>query len=398
MACPLQNDETMSENIENFEKWFTDDSPKFFAFGEYFDGNTPPYVSFQVLLQLANLKPFTKDALEFLKNDESAIELNWGFRAYSQFQDLLALTINDDNRLWNRHYCYYESLVYLRESITAWLDQNILAAMALIRPFLELSIFHLYWYLRCEHDKYDDYYLWLEGKKGKPPFKNQLDFVFDNLPTKDIVAPEQLEKIKEILNKSYKSASTYNHTPKIDESIVSLGGGAGKVSFYLFFSYIVNLNMVLRQLTYLYILVYPMALFPVDRYKKWGYGGPVGSYFDLANFAVIKEYLGLDNLDKMKTDFPKLEEVKSLLSWFEAQPDLSETEIEKTWQEFIRDIPNSDVNAKEHANIKEHRLAIFKAQFRGLGWFANYFHEPPKNDDEISDEMLEKIMKRMNNW
>ena len=378
----------------NFEKWFTDEDPEFFSFGEYFDGNTPPYAAFEVLLHLEteNLKPFTKDALEFLKSDKSAIELNWGFRAYSQFQDLLGLTINDDSPVWNRHYCYYESLVYLRESIAAWLDQNILAAMTLVRPFLELSIFHLYWYLRCEHNDYDDYYLWLKGKKGKPPFKNQLDFVFDNLPTKEFVSPKQLDKVKQVLNNSYKGASTYNHTPKLDESVVSLGDSAGKTSFYLFFFHMANLNLVLRQLTYLYILAYPMSLFPVDRHKKWGYGGPVGLFFDAANFAIIKEYLGLDNLQRMKVNFPKLQEVKDLLPWFEGQPDLSESEIENSWQEFISDKPNSDVN------IKEHRMAIFKAHFRGLGWFMNYFHEPQKNEDRISDEMLEKVLKRMNNW
>ena len=222
---------------ENFEKWFTDDNPEFFSFGEYFDGDIAPYVSFSVLLQLdhGNLKPFTRDALDFLEADESAIELNWGFRAYSQFQDLLTLTINDNSPVWNRHYCYYESLVYLRESIVTWLDQNVLASMTLVRPFLELSIFHLYWYLRCEHNNYDDYYLWLEGKKGKPPFKNQLDFVFDHLPTKDFVSPKQLDKIKQILTNSYKEASTHNHTPKIDESVVSLGDSPAKTSFIFSF-------------------------------------------------------------------------------------------------------------------------------------------------------------------
>lgn len=379
---------------ENFEKWFTDESPEFFTFGEYFDGSTPAYVSFQVLLQLdnENLKPFTKDALEFLKSDNSAIELNWGFRAYSQFQDMLGLTINDNSPVWNRHYCYYESLIYLRESIVTCLNQNILAAMTLVRPFLELSIFHLYWYLRCEHDDYEDYYLWLQGKKGKPPFKNQLDFVFDNLPTKDYVSPKKLEKIKEILNKSYKIASAYNHTPKIDESVVSFGGGAGKISFYLFFFHLTSLNLVLRQLTYLYILAYPMSLFPVDHYKKWGYGGPVGLFFDSANFAIVKEYLGLDNLQRMKADFAKLQDVTDLLSWFEGQPELSELELENSWQEFVSDQPNSDVN------IKEDRVSIFRVHRRMLGWFMNYFHEPPKSDDDIPDEMLEEILQQINNW
>lgn len=388
----------MSEKPENFEKWFTDNNPGIFTFGEFFDGNKPPFVSLGILLQLENrnLKPFTKDALEFLQTNESAIELNWGFRAYSQFQDLLGLSLNDNSRMWNRHYCYYESIVYLRESIAAWLDQNVLAAMVLIRPFLELSIYHLYWYIKCEHDGYRDYYLWLEGKKGKTPFQNQLDFIFDNLPTKDFVSPKRLEKTKEILNQCYKSACIYNHTPKLDESIMSLGDGAGRASFYLFSYYLTSLNLVIRQLIYLYILCYPMSLFPVDRYKKWGYGGTVGLFFDFANFAVLKEYVGSENLKKMKPDFQKFQEVKDLLSWFEGQPNLNKMELEKTWQEFVSDKPN--ISKNKHAHIKEHRLAMFKAEFRGLGWFTNYFHEPPKSEDEISDEKLEKIMKHINNW
>ena len=95
----------MSENRENFEKWFTDDLT-FFSVGEYFDDDNPPDISFQSLLGLEkeNLKPFAKDALEFLKNDETANELKWGFRAYSQFQDLLGFSVQDDTPLWNRHY------------------------------------------------------------------------------------------------------------------------------------------------------------------------------------------------------------------------------------------------------------------------------------------------------
>lgn len=232
----------------------------------------------------------------------------------------------------------------------------------------------------------------MKAKRVSHRLKNQLDFVFENLPTKDFVSPKQLEKVKTILNNSYNGASTYNHTPKIDELIVSLGGGTGKVSSYLFFFHMASLSLILRQLTYLYILAYPMSLFPIDRYKKWGYGGPVGLFFDFANFAIIKEFLGGDNLQKMKTDFQRLQEVKDLSSWYEEQLDLTEFEIENTWQEFIKDKPNSDVDGRGH------RTAIFTAHSRGVGWFVNYFHEPMKSHDEISDEMLEKVIKRINNW
>jgi hypothetical protein len=384
----------MNESFESFGKWFTDNTI-FFSLCECFDGVNLPEMPFQALLQLKNknLKPFTKDALEYLKTNDSAIDLNWGFRAYSQFQDLFTITLGNNNPFWNRHYCYFESLVYLRESIATWLDQDVLAAMTLIRPFLELSILHLYWYLRCEHKDYDHFYLWLEDKKGKPPFKDQLDFVFNNLPTKDLVSPKRLGKIKKILNNSYKDTCTYNHTPKIDESIVSLGGGTGNVSFLLFYSYTASLNIILRQLTYLYILAYPMSLFPVDRYKKWGIGGPLGIFFDMTNFAILKKYLGSDNLENIKNDVSELQEVKDLLSWFDEQYDISETEIEKNWQEFV-----IDTKINTETNDKEHRLSLSKAQCRSLRWFTNYYHEKGKGEDDISDEMLERTMKYINNW
>jgi hypothetical protein len=100
----------------------------------------------------------------------------------------------------------------------------------------------------------------------------------------------------------------------------------------------------------------------------------------------------LDNLEKIKSALPTLQEIKDLLSWCEGQRDLSEIEIEKTWQEFIADKPDIEIN------IKGHRMAIFKAHSRGLGWVVNYAHEPPNVDDEISDELLEKVMKRLKNW
>jgi hypothetical protein len=62
-----------------------------------------------------NLKPFTKDALIALEGVESFIQLKDGIRAYTQFQDILDIVITQDETpiLWNRHYCYFESLVYL---------------------------------------------------------------------------------------------------------------------------------------------------------------------------------------------------------------------------------------------------------------------------------------------
>ncbi len=141
--------------FDTFLKWFSNNS-SFSGYGEYFNSDEPFEISMVSLLNLErkNLKPFTKDAIDALENVDTYKELKAGIRAYFQFQDILDLSLTIENidsitkentRLWNRHYCYYESLIYLKESVTSWLDKNILAGIILLRPFLELSLLHLYW-------------------------------------------------------------------------------------------------------------------------------------------------------------------------------------------------------------------------------------------------------------
>jgi hypothetical protein len=263
----------------------------------------------------------------------------------------------------------------------------------LLRPFLELSVLHLYWYLHCETTDYQDFYLWLDGKKGKPPFKNQLDFIFANLPSRSVVAPQRIKKLQQLLQNIYKSTSAYNHSPKIDESVVSLGGGIGQVSIGSYFYYVAGANLLIRQLVYLYILAYPMAVFPVDRYRKWGCGGPVGLFFDHNNFALIKAYLGSENVAQLQLKLAKLQEIAERLEWFEAQPNLTAQEMDSQWAEF------QELNQLgAEATDKGHRIAIQKAHNRAFGWFANYLHVLPDPNEQVSDETFERIMKQIRNW
>ena len=164
-------------NEEKFMGWFND-GINYYSLGEGFNGEIPPTYSMTSLLGLSydELKPFTKDVLEVLERDDSFLELKLGYQAYFQFQDILNLSIESiDVPMENRHYCYFESLVYLRESLVSWLDKNVLAAITLLRPFLELTILHIYWYVRCEIDGYKHFYMWFRGEKNKPPFKNQVE-------------------------------------------------------------------------------------------------------------------------------------------------------------------------------------------------------------------------------
>jgi hypothetical protein len=136
-----------------------------------------------------------------------------------------------------------------------------------------------------------------------------------------------------------------------------------------------------------------MAMFPVDRYRKWGTGGPVGLYFDYNNFAVVKAYLGEDNIERIQKELKHLQEIRDMLEWFDSHADLNSAELEANWQDFLQS-SNLETDAKD----KGHRIAMHKAHSRAFGWFANYLHSPSNPDEEMSDEVLERVMKQVRNW
>lgn len=163
----------------------------FISYGEYYEG-APKDVPLSSLLGIntKDLKQFTKALFETDESSEGLqnllSELSRGISALFQFQDILDISLDENGSpLVSRHYCYYESLIYLRESVVSWLDKNVLAALTLLRPFLELSVLHLYWHIRCRLSSYKSYYDWLTlygSDRGKPSFKASLDYVLKNLP------------------------------------------------------------------------------------------------------------------------------------------------------------------------------------------------------------------------
>ena len=396
----------MDDELQNFLKWFK--PPAYVSFAEYFGGLTPPDTSLSLLLGLdkENLKPFTKDALEFLKNNEDYKSLRNGVRAYFQFQDILDITLSDTidnlNRgyLYNRHYCYYESMVYLRESIVSWLDGNVLSALTLLRPFMELAILHIYWYIRSETKGYKAYYQWFKGdKQKKPPFRNQVDFIFSNLKENLHIEPKRLLQVKETLLNAFGGLSSYNHTPQIYESMTGISRSTNNLSYDTFYYFLPHINLLLKQIVYLYVLAYPMSLFPIDKVKKWGFGGPVGIFADEMNYISLKYYLGEENISKLKESFSKLEDIKTKLDWYYGFPDLSPLEIEADWKKFLTDT-NPNETSVQIRNVSDlgNRIAIHKAQFRALNWHMNYQHSEVDIDEIVSDQTLERMLKRFNDW
>ncbi len=211
-------------------RWFhTEGYREFGALGEYGEREAP-VIPLTSLLNISseNIKPFTKDILDTDTEQRSELfqasmnELSRGLHALLQFQDILDVSLDPhDNDIINRHYAYYESLVYIRESIVSWLDGNALSALILLRPFQELTTLHLYWYLRCRHSTYEPYYSWLRDNRGKPSFLRALNYVCKNMPSKGYVSEKRLKELKQVLGNIYKELSVYHHVTKMNESIVA---------------------------------------------------------------------------------------------------------------------------------------------------------------------------------
>ena len=394
----------MSYEEKYIEKWFLN-KPQYSAYAEYIGPNkpVPPASLIHILnLDVVSFKEFSKETLELFEDSETYKEFSSAVRAFTQFQDIFNFSLNGNDNpserfMFNRHYCYFESLIYLREGVRSWLDGNILASLALLRPFFELSLLHIYWYLRCEEDGYKAYYEWLDGKKGKPPFKNQLDFVFSNLPSNGFANKRRVDKVKEFLLHAWGEMSTYNHTPRIDESIVSISNSSQALSVDGMYLYLAKASMLLRHIIFVYVLCFPMSLYPIDRVRKWGFGGPAGLFFDHQNFRLLCEYLEKNSVDKLTVELKEIDQVKTLLSWYESFPILLKSRSKRVGWILLKVTAQEDNHHLKQLKDVANRSSSHKAHFRTLSWFMNYHHEEKPLPD-ISDEKLMQIYKAMNSW
>lgn len=383
---------------DNFRQWFNEFGDEgFIATGDYFVGD-PRTIPIAELLWLKKImmNPFTIELLDMKKDPgnikDPLLDLSMGIRAYFQFQDILDLSLEEDHTtIFNRHYCYYESIVYLRESIKSWAAGNFLSSMCLIRPLLELSLLQVYWHLKSKNKSYDQYFKWLHKNK-KIKFVKILHFINRNIPEKELQNKTRLDMLFNSLKSLYSNISAYNHGVKLQDSTSAKKFSNSSITYDDFLYNLIIINNLLRQLVYLYILTYPMSLFPVDKRIKWGYSEPLGVYVDNNNYDIIEKYIRKENIQILKKNLSKSVEVNSLLDWYDKQPDLTDNEIEATW------VKSSETD-DNIAGIKdfEERIAHHKAKIRTLGWAFNYINNEEITVDPIYDD-IDKVKHLMNDW
>jgi hypothetical protein len=373
--------------------YFTINDKEYHAWGEYCKAN-PPDIPLSQLLNLkeSELKPFTKDLLKEQEIQDKLSELSRGVRALYQFQDILDIPLDlNSSPLINRHYLYFECLIYLRESIVSWLDMNVLAALTMLRPFLELAVLYLYWFVRCDHRDYSAYYKWLKEGNRNLSFQATLNSVINAATLQTPSEKRRLVELKQIVRNIYYKLSTYNHVPSINESV---SGGFSTSSLDDFMFYVETTNILLHQVIYLYILTHPMALFPVERHSKWGFGGPKGIFFDFTNYYIVERYLGKENIAKLQKILSDDSDIKLHLEWYNKEPNMTSEQIDADWLEFVQREPNLK---NYDASTIGQKLALAKSIDRCLNWALNYVDTNKENPD-ISDTMAEEYKNRMTNW
>lgn len=371
----------------------------FIAVGEWFSGE-PPDMPIESVFAVSrdNLSSRGISLLDATREVDGArkilTEYAWLARAFMQFQDILDIKVLDlTSPLVNRHYCYYESLAYLREGFITWVNGNVLASMVLLRPFMELSVLHLYWKLYSENSgSYERYYEWLRRGEGRPPFKTAVQYVLGKAEGVQFVRASRVRLLRDHILHLYGRLSSYNHSPILSESVTAVSG-TDDVSLEMFLAYPLLVSLVLRQLIFLCILCYPACLIPVDRIRKWGFSGPLGLYFDYCNFAILERAIGSENIQRLVNSLKESPEVDSLISWYMNTPDLSEDEIERTWNEFA----TSHGIADDVRDMRQ-RIAFFKAIGRAMLLSTNYVKEEAQQDTHIDDMTIDRIWNRLRQW
>jgi hypothetical protein len=313
-------------------------------------------------------------------------EISWAIRTYIEFQDIFdfSISLNHSENVENidiytrqicdinKNYCYYESISYLKEVFLCLLNGHLLASITLLRPFLELSVANIYWILKSSKESSTAFYKWLLGDKTyKQSFAKMIDYFFKNCDTLELLNRDGLIENQKFIKEIYRKLCSYNHTPILEESLISRAGNTGIISEDFFSDMIALISEMLFYINFIYLLNFPMTLFPQDIYRHFGYyGGPVGLFFDEFNYAILKRYFGEEEIMLLTNAFEKYTIKDDLLNFIEGYHKLNDEEMEHSWREFVSGVLKNE----DFFKVSDHvlRVTLCKTHFRGFRISTSY--------------------------
>jgi hypothetical protein len=116
------------------------------------------------------------------------------------------------------------------------------------------------------------------------------------------------------------------------------------------------------------VLSSPLALFPVDLYRKFGFHPPVGVFLDLSSGFAVEKALGEAAFQAYRGHFQTLDPPASQMDWYNDLPDLKNQDLLATWQEEVPgDKPDHSLEEKIVL-----RACLLKAKMRAMLWGVSY--------------------------
>ena len=171
---------------------------------------------------------------------------------------------------------------------------------------------------------------------------------------------------------SQTSAHPYQpcHSPKQMGSFVPEQSLEG-----LFFPY--KLSVILEPVLWMYFVNFPMLFHPVNIQKKFGFNYPVGLFIDKMDGAIIKQSISKEDFKHFHNYSVQTDQFKDLICFYNSRPDLSDEDIEKTW--------DSELNGEFKDFIFGHGMQMSKLRAIAEAMALKPIEEPPASVDVFSE-------------
>ncbi len=375
----------------------------FKAYGEYFIGR-PKTTDLRTVLGVTD-DQLTPNARYILKSRQLRTAVNrvsWAVRAYLQFQDLQSVTLPSasganvpQGDILNQSYCYYESLAYLRESATCWVNGQLISALTLLRPMMELAVLHVYWKTAgsTEAARFSD---WLRTGNGKPGFSRSLGKALENLSVDGLVGKDSRSRLYKLMMNGYRTLSQHVHGPFLTESLSATAHTLGGYDLENFLLYSILVETVMTHLVYIYILLYPMILFPVESHLRFGFAPPDGLFCDPRSGSVVTHFVGFRNVRALRKILRKSVIVQGALGFLDSTPIATREEVDHSWSEFCVQIGLKE--KEQHLSDDRARLALAKSVMRTMHWMANYTSQFHAVEVPVSDQAVDEYHRTLRSW
>lgn len=280
------------------------------------------------------------------------------------FQELLPLrtrssaeTTVDLARMNLQHFPYYEATLALGESLGSVLDGHPIAARAMLRPFVEQALAEVHVHGGDDERRIDRYFSFLEGSGPRPKFGNMLDDVFSEPRF------QQFPTLEERVRIVYAATSSLLHLQIMDETGIEhlttnrLHASAHEAEW------VVAAAVAVHRMLALLALRFPMSLFPVDVIRRFGYSRPVGVFADQRLADIVTASFSESDLGAMRESLANDPEVCDLLEWVNSQRELTDAEIDVSWQAY-----RESARLEQDDDRNEIRVLLVGSVIAAMNW------------------------------